>query len=350
MKKKQVDELYQWIVSLAAGVDALKSLGSSQITFHLESQSDNTEYLSKSFPSKARIIWSNTDDTLYFIHWLLAVNEPISIAKINRNQKLYCVEIIFLKNNLEPTADGSQLSINLNQFQHFLGHNGFDVFSYTKPLALLNSMGVLVMDMDSTAIEIECIDEIAKRAGVGEAVAVVTEKAMMGELDFEQSLRQRVAALKGADASIITDLCSNLPLMSGLESMIKELQSYGWKIVLASGGFRPFVDHLKTQLGLTAAYANHLVIEKERLTGELSGDIVDADFKANVLNLVADKYHIPFEQRVAIGDGANDIPLINMAYFGIAFHGKEKVKNAADACINKLDLRVLPYYLQKTNG
>lgn len=221
-----------------------------------------------------------------------------------------------------------------------------ELFQIDGELPYLERPGLLVMDMDSTAIEIECIDELAVMAGRGQEVAAVTERAMQGELDFEQSLRQRVSALKGASESIISELCARLPLMPGLEDMVAELQQHGWHIALASGGFTPFVNNLKDKLGLTAAYANQLQIGNGQLTGEVVGTVVDAQYKARVLTKLGEQYGIESTQRLAIGDGANDIPMIEASAFGIAFHAKPKLRAAANAAIDKLDLRVLPYLLR----
>jgi phosphoserine phosphatase len=203
-----------------------------------------------------------------------------------------------------------------------------------------------VMDMDSTAIEIECIDELAAMAGVGEEVAAVTASAMRGELDFEQSLRLRVSKLAGADAGIIQQLCDTLPLMPGLEAMLAELKTHQWKLVVASGGFTPFVGHLKALLGLDAAFANELVIVDGKLSGEVTGEVVDAQYKAKLISQCAEQWAIASGQRVAIGDGANDIAMIQAADLGLAFHGKPKLIAAADVSIQHVDLRALVFCLQ----
>ncbi|MGL4473791.1 MAG: phosphoserine phosphatase SerB [Shewanella sp.] len=214
------------------------------------------------------------------------------------------------------------------------------------PLPQLSEAGLLVMDMDSTAIAIECIDELAAMAGVGADVAAVTELAMQGELDFEQSLRRRVKLLAGADERIITDLCQRLPLTPGLAVMCQTLKDNGWKLVLASGGFTPFVSLLQHKLGLDDAYANQLEIINGKLTGQVLGEIVDANYKASVLTQCAQRWHIAQGQRLAIGDGANDIPMLLASDFGIAFHAKPKLQSVAAARINRLDLQTLLFWLQ----
>jgi phosphoserine phosphatase len=205
--------------------------------------------------------------------------------------------------------------------------------------------GVLLMDMDSTAIEIECIDEIAVLAGVGEEVAAVTRQAMQGELDFAQSLRQRVGALQGADESILASVAATLPLMPGLEALVAHLQHKGWQVAIASGGFTYFTEHLKSQLGLTATFANQLEIVDGKLTGQVLGDIVDADTKAQVIESLAQQYDIDAQQTVAIGDGANDLKMLNKAALGVAFHAKPIVRQQAQAAINQGSLMQLLYLL-----
>ena len=207
--------------------------------------------------------------------------------------------------------------------------------------AKLSEKGLLVMDMDSTAIQIECIDEIAKLAGTGELVSAITESAMRGELDFEQSLRRRVGTLKGAPESILQQVRSNLPLMPGLEETIRTLQQHGWKTAIASGGFTYFADYLKDLLQLDFAVSNQFDIENGKLTGFVKGDVVDAQYKAAVLQRLRDKYGIAPQNSIAIGDGANDLAMMNAAGLGVAFHAKPKVQQQAQVVVNFADLTAL---------
>ncbi|HKM97080.1 MAG TPA: phosphoserine phosphatase [Buttiauxella sp.] len=240
----------------------------------------------------------------------------------------WCVEdyqVIRLAGSLTPRATK-------------LAHDaGLDVAPLGK-IPHLRTPGLLVMDMDSTAIQIECIDEIAKLAGTGEMVAEVTERAMRGELDFAASLKQRVGTLKGADASILRQVRDELPLMPGLTSLVLKLESLGWKVAIASGGFTFFAEFLRDKLHLDAVVANELEIRDGKLTGEVIGQIVDAQFKAETLKRLADKYEIPVAQTVAIGDGANDLPMIQSAGLGIAFHAKPKVNEKTEVTIRHADL------------
>lgn len=216
---------------------------------------------------------------------------------------------------------------------------------YLPTAPVLAKPGLLVMDMDSTAIQIECIDEIAKLAGVGEQVAAVTARAMNGELDFAQSLIARVAALQGADEEILQQILNSVPLMPGLTELVSHLKAHQWQVAIASGGFTYFTEALKQQLDLTATFANVLEIADGKLTGKVLGDIVDANTKARVVNELAAEYAIAPTQIVAIGDGANDIPMLNVAALGVAFHAKPKVQAQAKAAIRQGSLLQLLYLL-----
>ncbi|MBF0752080.1 MULTISPECIES: phosphoserine phosphatase [unclassified Pasteurella] len=207
--------------------------------------------------------------------------------------------------------------------------------------AKLSEKGLLVMDMDSTAIQIECIDEIAKLAGTGELVSAITESAMRGELDFEQSLRRRVSTLKDAPETILQEVRANLPLMSGLQETIQTLQQYGWKTAIASGGFTYFADYLKDLLNLDCAVSNQFDIVDGKLTGLVKGDVVDAQYKAHTLQRLRDEYRISAENTLAIGDGANDLAMMNVAGLGVAFHAKPKVQQQAQIVVNFADLTAL---------
>lgn len=234
-------------------------------------------------------------------------------------------DAVLVSNPLQPTL-----------LQAIIDHS-LDTVAVTD-LPDLSEPGLVLMDMDSTAIEIECIDEIAKLAGVGEEVAAVTERAMQGELDFEASLRQRVATLKGADEAILAHVREHLPMMPELRQLVASLQQYGWKVAIASGGFTYFSDHLKDELDLVHAHANTLDIVDGKLTGKVLGDVVDAQTKADVLVELAEHFDIPYHNTVAVGDGANDLVMMATAGLGIAYHAKPKVEAEADSAIRFADL------------
>ncbi|MDN3653851.1 phosphoserine phosphatase SerB [Thalassotalea ponticola] len=210
----------------------------------------------------------------------------------------------------------------------------------------LSRPGLLVMDMDSTAIDIECIDQIANLAGVGKEVSEVTERAMQGELDFAQSLRQRVSKLSGAEADILARVGEQLPFMPGLKTLVSTLHQHQWKVAVVSGGFTYFTDILKHQLQLDATQANVLEIVDNKLTGKVLGNITDAQAKADTLRRLATEFAINDRQTVAMGDGANDLLMLNAAHFGVAYKAKPVVLQQASAAINTRGLDTLLHYLK----
>lgn len=198
--------------------------------------------------------------------------------------------------------------------------------------------GLVLMDMDSTTIQIECIDEIARLYGVGEQVSAVTALAMQGKLDFNESLRTRVSKLENMPISIMQEVADNMPLMPGLQPLIKGLKKAGWKVAIASGGFHYFADRLKQDHGFDFTIANNLEINGEHLTGRVTGEIVNADIKARTLKELASQYKLPISQTVAIGDGANDLVMMAASAMGIAIHAKPIVQQQATVSLNSLDL------------
>jgi len=200
----------------------------------------------------------------------------------------------------------------------------------------LSQPGLLFMDMDSTLIRCECIDEIAAFMGIKHEISEITERAMRGELDFSASLTERVQLLAGLDASVLEQVYNDcIELTEGAETLINTVRSNGWKIGLVSGGFTYFTDRFKERLGLDYTRSNELEIHNGKLTGSVLGDIVDAETKRHALLEQADIFSIPMSQTVAIGDGANDLPMIGAAGMGIAFHAKPKVQEAAPYAINE---------------
>jgi len=205
--------------------------------------------------------------------------------------------------------------------------------------------GLLVMDMDSTAITIECIDEIARLANVYEEVASVTAQAMSGALEFSDSLRLRVSKLEGIELKLIEQLKEGLPLMPGVSDLCLYLKSKGWKLAVASGGFIPFAERVQQLIGLDYIHANELEIKDDKLTGNVLGVIVDAQEKANFLNKMANELNIDIKQTLAMGDGANDLKMMSAAGLGIAVHGKPKVVKEADVAINTGSLLQVAYFI-----
>ncbi|WP_204795606.1 phosphoserine phosphatase SerB [Oceanisphaera litoralis] len=252
---------------------------------------------------------------------------------------------------VKRVAERDLLSLRLSSWSPALkarlqaAADGWDL-ACVPALPLADKPGLVLMDMDSTAIQIECIDEIALLAGVGEEVAAVTRAAMEGALPFSESLRRRVRALTGADAAIIEQVIARMPLMPGLIILVEGLKAMGWKVALASGGFTPFTGHLRQTLGLDADFANTLEIRDGRFTGEVLGDIVDAEAKARILVELAERYDIPLSQTVAIGDGANDLLMLAQAGLGVALHAKPLVQEQAPVCLNRLSLEGVLALLQ----
>lgn len=229
-------------------------------------------------------------------------------------------EVALMAGNLTPEHETILKGLNLD-------------YASLQEVPDLSVPGLVVFDMDSTAIEIECIDEIAKLAGVGEEVAEVTERAMQGELDFEQSLRQRVGKLKGADEAILEQVRGQLPFMPDFEALIATFKALGWKTAIASGGFTYFSDFIKDKVGLDFAQSNQLEIVDGKLTGEVLGEVVSAQTKADILVELAEEYEIEQHNTVAVGDGANDLVMMAAAGLGVAYHAKPKVEEQAQTAV-----------------
>lgn len=204
---------------------------------------------------------------------------------------------------------------------------------------------LVAFDMDSTLIQTEVIDELARAAGSGELVSRITESAMRGEIDFQESLRQRLATLKGLDESVMVDIARKLPITEGAERLISNLKKFGYKTAILSGGFTYFGEKLQEHLGVDYVYANRLEIIDGKLTGEVIGDIVDGPKKAELLRKIAEKEQISLQQAIAVGDGANDLPMLSIAGLGIAFHAKPKVKKDARQSISHFGLDSILYLI-----
>ncbi len=204
---------------------------------------------------------------------------------------------------------------------------------------------LVVFDMDSTLIQTEVINELAAAAGAGEEVAAITEAAMRGELDFAESLRRRVATLAGLDEAVLAEIAANLPLTEGAERVTSTLKGLGYKIGILSGGFDYFGARLQERLGLDYMFANRLEIVDGRLTGRVLGEIVDGPKKAAYLQQIADQEGLRLEQTIAVGDGANDLPMLSVAGLGIAFHAKPIVRAQAAEAISSVGLDGLLYLI-----
>ena len=230
------------------------------------------------------------------------------------------------------------------RFMQISAENDFDI-SLQQDNVYRRCRRLVCFDMDSTLIETEVIDELAERAGVGDKVRAITERAMRGEIDFCESFRERVALLKGLDESVMQEIAEKLPVTEGVDRLMQVLKRAGFKTAILSGGFTYFGNYLKQKYGFDYVYANELEIKDGKLTGRYLGDIVDGKRKAELLRIIAQVENINIAQTIAVGDGANDLPMLATAGLGIAFHAKPKVKQTARQSISTIGLDGVLYFL-----
>ena len=236
-------------------------------------------------------------------------------------------------------------SLMQSKLMHLASEQEID-FSFQRDDMYRRMRRLICFDMDSTLIQTECIDELAMRAGVGDKVKVITERAMRGEIDFKESFTQRVSLLKGLDISVMKDIAEHLPITEGADRLMSVLKRCGYKIAILSGGFTYFGEQLRRRYGIDYVYANELEIDENgKLTGRYIGDIVDGKRKAELLKLIAQVEQVNLAQTIAVGDGANDLPMISEAGLGIAFHAKPRVKATAQQSINNIGLDGVLYFL-----
>ena len=219
-------------------------------------------------------------------------------------------------------------------------------FSFQKDDMYRRMRRLICFDMDSTLIQAECIDELARRHGVYDQVAAITERAMRGEIDFKESFTERVALLKGLDISVMQGIAEHLPITEGTDRLMSVLKTCGYKIAILSGGFTFFGEYLQRKYGIDYVYANELEVgEDGKLTGRYLGDVVDGRRKADLLKLIAQTEKVNLAQTIAVGDGANDLPMLNEAGLGIAFHAKPRVKQSARQSISTIGLDGVLYFI-----
>lgn len=260
----------------------------------------------------------------------------ISLGQQSADQKA-CVE-------LSVRGAPSDIGQMRAQFLAAAGDLGVDI-AFQKDNAYRRNRRLVCFDMDSTLIEAEVIDELAKAAGVGEAVSAITEQAMRGELDFTQSFQRRVGLLKGLDESVLEGIARNLPITEGAEDLVRALKALGYKTAILSGGFNYFGHFLQQKLGIDYVYANELEIKDGKVTGEVKGRVVDGQRKAELLKQIAEQENLNLQQVIAVGDGANDLPMLSIAGLGIAFRAKPLVKESAEHAISELGLDGILYLL-----
>ncbi len=241
-------------------------------------------------------------------------------------------------------GEPKDISIMRSQFMEVASLHGVDI-AFQRDNAFRRNRRLVAFDMDSTLIEAEVIDELAKAAGVGDQVAEITERAMRGELDFTESFKRRVSLLKGLDESVLQGIADSLPITEGAEHLIGALKALGYKTAILSGGFTYFGQILQKKLGIDYVYANELAIANGKVTGEVVGQVVDGQRKAALLREIAAKEGLELEQVIAVGDGANDLPMLGIAGLGIAFRAKPMVKQNAKQSISTLGLDGILYLL-----
>lgn len=268
---------------------------------------------------------------------ILRLTGRMSIKHPERNVRA-CIEFS-LRGNPADTAAMQKELMNMSQ------EMAVD-FSFQHDDMYRRMRRLICFDMDSTLIQTECIDELARRAGVGDKVSEITARAMHGEIDFKESFKERVALLKGLDASVLKDIAENMPITEGTDRLMSVLKTCGYKIAILSGGFTYFGEYLRKKYGIDYVYANELEIGDDgKLTGRYVGDIVDGQRKAELLKLIAQVERVNLAQTIAVGDGANDLPMIGEAGLGIAFHAKPRVVANAKQSINTMGIDGILYFL-----
>ena len=268
---------------------------------------------------------------------ILRLTGRMSIKHPERNVRA-CIEFS-LRGNPADTAAMQKELMNMSQ------EMAVD-FSFQHDDMYRRMRRLICFDMDSTLIQTECIDELAKRAGVGDKVSEITARAMHGEIDFKESFKERVALLKGLDASVMKDIAENMPITEGTDRLMSVLKTCGYKIAILSGGFTYFGEYLRKKYGIDYVYANELEIGDDgKLTGRYVGDIVDGQRKAELLKLIAQVERVNLAQTIAVGDGANALPVIGEAGLGIVFHAKPRVVANAKQSINTMGIDGILYFL-----
>lgn len=268
------------------------------------------------------------------------------IQRLTGRQPLSADEEPLSKSCVEFSVRGNPVDITSmrGRFLQISQEEEFDI-SLQEDNVFRRCRRLICFDMDSTLIETEVIDELADRAGVGAEVRAITESAMRGEIDFCESFKRRVALLKGLDESVMREITESLPVTEGVSRMMQVLKRTGYKTAILSGGFTYFGNYLKQKFGFDYVYANELEIVDGKLTGNYVGDIVDGKRKAELLRIIAQVENINIAQTIAVGDGANDLPMLSTAGLGIAFHAKPKVKKTARQSISTIGLDGVLYFL-----
>lgn len=323
-----------------------------QVQFHIVTEEEYNAWVSKQ--GKNRYIVTLLGRKITALH-IAEIARIISDQGLNIETIMRLTGRQPLEEDAEPAAKACiELSVRgtprdktsmQSEFMRLAQSLNFDV-SIQEDTMYRRCRRLICFDMDSTLIRTEVIDELADRAGVGPEVRAITESAMRGEIDFCESFTRRVALLKGLDVKVMKDIADNLPITEGVERMMKVLKRSGYKTAILSGGFTYFGNALKNRFGFDYVYANELEIGPDgKLTGRYVGDIVDGERKRQLLRLLAQVENIDIAQTIAVGDGANDLPMLAEAGLGIAFHAKPKVKAEASQSISTIGLDGVLYFL-----
>jgi phosphoserine phosphatase len=283
----------------------------------------------------------------YFGHTQALAEISNILAEENANIEMisnltrHCAMCVELTINVNEVKNLSRLKSRVIAKSHELNID----LALQKMEAYRKNKRLVFFDMDSTLVDMEIIDEMAQRAGVLKEVSRITEKAMRGDIDFEESLIQRVALLKGLKVEELEKIRNEIKLSEGAEDLVNTLKKLGFRLGLVSGGFDYFSDFLREKLGLDFSYANQLEIKNGVLTGKVLGKIVDNTHKAKIVNMVSSEQGVLLDQTVAIGDGANDVLMLGQAGLGIAYNAKEKLERAANMSLGRARLRNILYIL-----